>query len=336
MKIEEMKSLPKVAITGHAYEKGYVTQIRHTKEIQLGSGFCRFDPTSWINLCTLIPDTMEITANFVGTPAKYEVKTAYKAMNRKGKVTLYVKVCERSSNNYSYLVKNTFNKCNHPFDQFFTDTIKLGSYQLTMDDFEMRSAIANDWSDIILNRKFGEWLTSMINDAQTTIQAKMDDYMKQFSKAELKAITAAKTCIEDLVSAQSSINQAFDAVAGLVIARSSMRHIDKKKVSELDDMIKATLESVVNSIIYINKVEKIYNVVNEQEVSYHHDLKPSDVRNKIYQIIEGYSDNIKYDVEHISSHSFSGYDLHKNMALSDQYANSFTGIYLPEMHVKIK
>lgn len=336
MKIEEMEKMPKVAIAGHTSEKGYVTQIRHTKERQCGNGICRFDPTSWTNLCTLIPDTMEATANFVGTPAKYEVKTAYKVMNRKGKVTLYVKVCERSSNNYSYLVKNTFNKCNHPFDQFFADTIKLGSYQLTKDDFEMRSEYAKDEDDIILKRKFGEWLTNMINHSQATIQAKMDDYMKQFSKAELKAITAAKTCIKDLVSAQSSINKAFDAVAGLVIARSSMCHIDKKKVSELDDMIESTLENVVNSIIYINKVEKIYNVVDELEVSHHHDLKPSDVRNKIYQIIEGYSDNIKYDVEHISSYGFSGYDLHKNMALSNQYANSFTGIYLPEMHVKIK
>lgn len=336
MNIEEMEKMPKVVIKGHEFEKGYVTQIRHTKEIQLGSGFCRFDPTSWTNLYKLIPDTMEVTANFVGTPAKYEVKTAYKIMNRKGKVTLYVNVCGESSNQYSRLGENTFYKCNHPFDQFFADTIKLGSYQLTKDDFEMRSAIANDWSDIILKRKFGEWLTDMINDAQATIQEKMDDYMKQFSEAELKAITSAKTCMEDLENSQCCINTAFDAVAGLVIARSSMCHIDQKKVSELDDMIESTLESVVNSIIYINKVEKIYNVVDEQEVSHHHDLKPSDVRNRIYNIIKDKSDGIKYGVERISTYGFSGHDLHHSMSLTYNYADSFTGINLPEMHVKIK
>lgn len=336
MKIEEMEKMPKVAITGHAYEKGYVTQVRNTKEIQLGSGFCRFDPTSWTNLYKLVPDTMEVKANFVGTAVKYEVKTAYKIMNRKGKVNLYVKVCESPSYRYSQLAENTFYKCNHPFDQFFADTIKLGSYQLTNDDFEMRSANQNNWDDIILKKKFGDWLTDMINEAQVTIQAKMDDYVAQFSDGELKAITAAKACMEDLISAQSSINKAFDAVAGLVIARSSMCHIDKKKVSKLDDMIESTLESVVNSIIYINKVEKIYNVVDEQEVSHHYELKPSDVRNRIYKIIKDNSDGIKYGVEHISDYGFSGYDLHRNMALSDQYAKSFTEISLPEMHVKIK
>lgn len=336
MKIEEMEKMPKVAIAGHTSEKGYVTQIRHTKERQCGNGICRFDPTSWTNLYKLIPDTMEVTANFVGTPAKYEVKTAYKIMNRKGKVTLYVNVCGETSNQYSQLGENTFYTCNHPFDQFFADTIKLGSYQLTKDDFEMRSAIANDWSDIILKRKFGKWLTAMINDAQATIQEKMDDYMKQFSEAELKAITSAKTCMEDLVSAQSSINTAFNAVAGLVIARSSMCHIDKKKVSELDDMIESTLESVVNSIIYINKVEKIYNVVDEQEVSHHHDLKPSDVRNEVYKIIKNNSDGIKYGVEHISSDCFIGFNLHESMSLEYDFADSFTGIDLLEMHVKIK
>lgn len=334
MKIEEMKEMPKIAIKGHVFEKGYVTEIRHTRESHY-DGIYYFDPTDWINAAAFLPNKMKVTANFVGTPSKYEVQTAYKVMNRKGKVTLYVNVSE-APNRSEILMENTFKQCGHPFDLFFKDTIKLGSYQLTKDDFEMRSKYGNDWDDIILKRKFGGWLTEMVDYAQELIQAKMDDYMKQFSDTELKAIMAANACTEDLINAQENINNVFNAVAGLVTARSSMCHIDLDKVSELEDMIKSTLDSAVRSIVYINKVEGLYNLVDEQEVSHHHDLNPSDVRNEVYKIIKNNSDGIKYGVEHISSYCFNGYNLHESMSLKYDFADSFTGIDLLEMHVKIK
>ena len=329
-----MKEMPKIAIKGHMFQKGYVTEIRHTRENCYNDVY-HFDPTAWTNLGALVPDSMEVTANFIGTPSKYEVKTAYKVMNRKGKVTLYVNVSE-APNRSEILTENTFKQCGHPFDLFFKDTIKLGSYQLTKDDFEMKNKYDNDWSDIILKRKFGVWLTEMVDYAQELIQAKMDDYMKQFSDTELKAIMAANACTEDLINAQKNINTVFNAVSGLVTARSSMCHIDLDKVSELEDMIKSTLDSAVRSIIYINKVEGLYNLVDEQEVSHHHDLNPSDVRNEVYKIIKNNSDGIKYGVEHISSYCFSGYNLHESMSLKYDFADSFTGIDLLEMHVKIK
>lgn len=334
MKIEEMKEMPKIAVKGHMYEKGYVTEIRHTRENCYNDVY-HFDPTAWTNLGALVPDSMEVTANFIGTPSKYEVQTAYKVMNRKGKVTLYVNVSE-APNRSEILTENTFKQCGHPFDLFFKDTIKLGSYQLTKDDFEMRSKYGNDWDDIILKRKFGVWLTEMVDYAQELIQAKMDDYMKQFSDTELKAIMAANACMEDLINAQNNINTVFDAVAGLVTARSSMRHIDLDKVSELEDMIKSTLDSAVRSIVYINKVEGLYNLVDEQGESHHHGLKADDVRDKLYKTIKDNTEHIKYDVEHMSLDAgFTGHDLHHCMSLTYYYAESFTGINLPKMHVKI-
>lgn len=334
MKIEELKEMPKIAIKGHMFQKGYVTEIRHTRESHY-DGIYYFDPTDWINVAAFLPNKMKVTANFVGALSKYEVQTAYKVMNRKGKVTLYVNVSE-APNRSEILTENTFKQCGHPFNLFFKNTIKLGSYQLTKDDFEMRSKYGNDWDDIILKRNFGVWLTEMVDYAQELIQAKMDDYMKQFSDAELKAIMAANACMEDLINAQNNINTVFNAVAGLVTARSSMLHIDLDKVSELEDMIKSTLDSAVRSIVYINKVEGLYNLVDEQGVSHHHDLNPSDVRNEVYKIIKNNSDGIKYGVEHISSYCFSGYNLHESMSLKYDFADSFTGIDLLEMHVKIK
>lgn len=290
MKIEEMEKMPKIAIKGHEFEKGYVTEIRHTRENCYGDIY-HFDPTAWTNLGALVPDSTEVTANFVGTPSKYEVQTAYKVMNRKGKVTLYVNV-RKAPIRKNVLPENTFKNCNHWFSLFFKDTIKLGSYQLTKDDFEMKNKHWDDWSDIILKRKFGVWLTEMVDYAQKLIQAKMDDYMKQFSDAELKAIIAANACTEDLINAQNNINTVFDAVAGLVTARSSMRHIDLDKVSELEDMIKSTLDSAVRSIIYINKIEGVYNLVDEQGESHHHELKTDDVRDKLYKIIKDNTESI--------------------------------------------
>lgn len=334
MKIEKMEKMPKIAVKGHVFEKGYVTEIRHTRENHY-DGIYHFDPTDWIDLASFLPGKMKVIANFVGTPSKYEVQTAYKVMNRKGKVTLYVNVSEAPTQRH-ILTENTFKKCGHSFDLFFKDTIKLGSYQLTKDDFEIKNKYGDDWSDIILKRKFGVWLTEMVDYAQELIQAKMDDYMKQFSDAELKAITAANACTEDLINAQKNINTVFNAVAGLVTARSSMRHIDLDKVSELEDMIKSTLDSAVRSIVYINKVEGLYNLVDEQGESHHHELKADDVRDKLYKIIKDNTESIKYDVEHMSLNAgFTGHDLHHSMSLTYYYAESFTGINLPKMHVKI-
>ena len=334
MKIEEMKEMPKIAVKGHVFEKGYVTEIRHTRESHY-DGIYYFDPTDWINVAAFLPKKMKVTANFIGTPSKYEVQTAYKVMNRKGKVTLYVNVSE-APNRSEILTENTFKQCEHSFDLFFKDTIKLGSYQLTKDDFEMKNKYGNDWDDIILKRNFGVWLTKMVDYAQELIQAKMDDYMKQFSDAELKAITAANACMEDLINAQENINTVFNAVAGLVTARSSMCHIDLDKVSELEDMIKSTLDSAVRSIVYINKVEGLYNLVDEQGESHHHELKADDVRDRLYKIIKDNAESIKYDVEHMSLNAgFTGHDLHHSMSLTYYYPESFTGITLPKMHVKI-
>lgn len=330
MKIEELKEMPKIAVKGHMFQKGYVTEIRHTRENCYNDVY-HFDPTAWTNLGALVPDSMEVTANFIGTPSKYEVKTAYKVMNRKGKVTLYVNVSE-APNRSEILTENTFKQCGHPFDLFFKDTIKLGSYQLTKDDFEMRSEYGNDWDDIILKREFGVWLTEMVDYSQELIQAKMDDYMKQFSNAELKAIMAANACTEDLINAQNNINTVFDAVAGLVTARSSMCHIDLDKVSELEDMIKSTLDSAVRSIVYINKVEGLYNLVDEQNESHHHELKADDVRNRLYKIIKDNAESIKYDAGH---QELTGHDLHHSISLTYNYADSFTGINPQKMHVKI-
>lgn len=317
-----MEKLPKISMDR---KKDCVNMVQYT-QVKDFNDVTVFYPNSTKTLLKFFPDYIEVEANILGKPTSYTVNTEFKLVNRKNTVSLYVVV---SPYNYNVgLIKNTFDACGHSFDDFIDKKIKIGSYELTSEDF----VNIGTFSDLYLGRAFGEWASSMAVHTQDVLQEKMDQYLSQFSDTERKALVSAKNCVEGLKNADKNINDAFATVAGLMSAYVPMQKFSKDNATELEHMIESTLDSVVRSIIYIGKIERVYDVVDYLGKTHYKSLSHDDVRNALYKLIEKNSDSIQYNIEH---EKLSGYEVHESFSLKHSYAESFTGVDITESHVKI-